>query len=220
MSYKTTTLTDFVGTSTPTFVGTTQIDGYVKGRPVVLRRLKNGTLMPSVGTTLPSAMGTGVVRGYMDGNVLIDIVSFNEDYMWENADSSDIFDAEEKVAMLNRALTISLDSIRSTFERVYKSEVTGVLPPSMQAKLDVFIPEISDRTVSMAFSPKVIGMNTPITYKVIARPKLSPSERREQKRLEIAQAKALANALLEDAPTPSNIQDELNEMFGNDDGEF
>ena len=48
----------------------------------------------------------------------------------------------------------------------------------------------------------------------------SPAERRKQRRLEIAQAKALANALLEDAPTPSGIQDELDEMYGDDDGEF
>ena len=184
MTYKTTTLTDFVGTSSPTFIGTTHIDGYVKGRPVVLSRLKNGTLRPSVGTTLPTSMGTGVVRGVMDGNVLIDIVSFNEDYVWENADGSDIFDAEEKVKMLNHALSLSLDGIRSTFDRIYKSEVTGVLPPSMQAKLDAFIPEITERTLSMAFSPNVIGMDTPITYKVIARPKLSPYERREQRALE------------------------------------
>ena len=219
MTYKTTTLTDFVGTSTPTFIGTTQIDGYVKGQPVVLSRLKNGTLRPSVGTTLPTSMGTGVVRGVMDGNVLIDIVSFNEDYVWENADSSDIFDAEEKVKMLNHALSLSLDGIRSTFERIYKSEVTGVLPLSMQAKLDAFIPEITERTLSMAFSPNVIGMETPITYKVIARPKLSPYERRQQKRLEIAQAKVLADALLENETTPSDVQDELDEMFG-EDGEF
>jgi len=107
MSYKTTTLNNFVGTSEPTFVGTTQIDGYVKGRPVVLRRLKNGTLLPALGTTLPSAMGSAVVRGYMDGNLLMDFVSFNEDYMWENVDGSDIFDAEEKVAMLNGVLRAS-----------------------------------------------------------------------------------------------------------------
>ena len=219
MTYKTTTLTDFVGTSSPTFIGTTQIDGYVKGRPVVLSRLKNGTLRPSVGTTLPTSMGTGVVRGVMDGNVLIDIVSFNEDYVWENADSSDIFDAEEKVKMLNHALSLSLDGIRSTFDRIYKSEVTGVLPPSMQAKLDAFIPEITERTLSMAFSPKVIGMNTPITYKVIARPKLSPYERRQQRALEVSQARAMADALLENESVPTDVQDELNEMFG-EDGEF
>lgn len=220
MTYKTTTLTDFVGTSSPTFVGTTQIDGYVNGRPVVLSRLKNGTLRPSVGTTLPTSMGMGRVVGTSDGNLLVDIFDFNDDYEFINADETEIYDAHEKVAMLNRALTLSFESIRSTFERVYKSDVTGKLPPSMQSKLDAFIPEISDTTIAMAFSPKIIAMDTPITYKVIARPKLSPFERREQKRLEIAQAKALANALLEDAPTPSNIQDELDEMFGNDDGEF
>jgi len=146
-------------------------------------------------------------------------VSFNEDYVWENADGSDIFDAEEKVKMLNHALSLSLDGIRSTFDRIYKSEVTGVLPPSMQAKLDAFIPEISDRTLSMSFSPNVIGMNTPITYKVIARPKLSPYERREQRALEVSQAKAMADALLENESVPTDVQDELNEMFGND-GEF
>ena len=227
MSYKTTTLADFVGTSTPTFVGTTKIDGYVNGQPVVLNRLKNGTLRPSVGTTLPSAMGTGVVRGYMDGNVLVDIVSFNEDYVWENADGSDIFDAEEKVKMLNRALSLSLDGIRSTFERVYKSEVTGVLPPSMQAKLDAFIPEITERTLSMSFSPNVIGMDTPVTYKIVAKVKLSPAERRQQRALEIADAKKLRSRLLEkyddefgcDEVPDDAIAAELDEMFG-EDGEF
>lgn len=218
MTYKTTTLTDFVGTSSPTFVGTTQIDGYVNGRPVVLSRLKNGTLRPSVGTTLPTSMGMGRVVGTSDGNLLVDIFDFNDDYEFINADETEIYDAREKVAMLNRALTLSFDSIRSTFERVYKSDVTGKLLPSIQSKLDAFIPEISDTTVALAFSPKIIGMDTPITYKVIARPKLSPYERREQKRLEIAQAKAMADALLEDESVPTDIQDELDEMFGEDGG--
>ena len=62
-------------------------------------------------------------------------------------------------------------------------------------------------------------MNTPITYKVIARPKLSPYERREQRALEVSQAKAMADALLENESVPTDVQDELNEMFGND-GEF
>ena len=220
MSYKTTTLNNFVGTSEPTFVGTTQIDGYVKGRPVVLRRLKNGTLLPALGTTLPSAMGTAVVRGYMDGNLLMDFVSFNEDYMWENADGSDIFDAEEKVAMLNGVLRASLASIVTDYTRVHKSEITGKLSPSRQELLDAYLPEISDRTVAMTFSPRVIGMKTPIMYDQVKTPKLSPAERRKQRRLEIAQAKRLADALLEDEVAPTDVQDELDEMFGNDDGEF
>ena len=220
MTYKTTTLQNFVGTSEPTFVGNTRIDGYVKGRPVVLRRLKNGTLRPPVGTTLPSAMGTGVVVGHMDGNLLMDIVSFNEDYMWENADGSDIFDAEEKVAMLNGVLRASFESIATDYRRVYKSEITGKLSPNRQAKLDAYLPEISDSTVALSFSPRVIGMTTPIMYDEVKTPKLTPAERRKQRRLEIADAKRLADALLEDDVAPTDVQDELDEMFGNDDGEF
>jgi len=219
MSYKTTTLNSFIGTSEPTFVGTTQIDGYVGGRPVVLRRLKNGTLLPALGATLPSAMGTAVVHGYMDGNLLMNFVSFNEDYMWENADGSDIFDAEEKVAMLNGALRASLTSIATDYSRVHKSEITGVLSKNRQALLDAYLPEISDTTVAMSFSPRVIGMDTPIMYDEVKTPKLSPSERRKQRALEVAQAKRMADALLEDEVAPSGIQDELDEMFGND-GEF
>lgn len=220
MSYKTTTLNSFVGTSEPTFVGNTQIDGYVKGRPVVLRRLKNGTLLPALGATLPSAMGTATVRGYMDGNLLMDFVDFNQDYVWENADGSDIFDAEEKVAMLNRVLQASLASITADYARVHKSEVTGVLSKNRQALLDAYLPEITERTVAMTFSPRVIAMDTPIMYDEVKTPKLSPAERRKQRRLEIAEAKRMADALLEDAPTPSGIQDELDEMYGDDDGEF
>ena len=214
MSYKTTTLNNFVGTSEPTFVGTTQIDGYVGGRPVVLRRLKNGTLLPALGATLPSAMGTAVVHGYMDGNLLMNFVSFNEDYMWENADGSDIFDAEEKVAMLNGALRASLTSIATDYSRVHKSEITGVLSKNRQALLDAYLPEVSDRTVAMTFSPRVIGMKTPIVYDQVKTPKLSPSERRKQRALEVAQAKRMADAMLENEVAPSGIQDELDEAFG------
>ena len=220
MTYKTTTLNKFVGTSTPTFVGTTQIDGYVKGRPVVLRRLKNGTLMPTTGTLLPTSMGMGRVVGVSDGNLLMDIVEFNDDYEFINADETEIYDASEKVALLNKALRMSFESIISTFTRVYKSDVTGQLPKSVQNAVDAMFPEISDTTVCMTFSPRIIKGSTPISYKVIATPKLTPAERRKQRRLEIAQAKALANALLEDETTPSGIQDELDEMYGNDDGEF
>jgi len=219
MSYKTTTLNSFVGTSEPTFVGNTQIDGYINDRPVVLRRLKNGTVMPCVGTTLPTSMGMGRVRGTMDGNLLVDIVSFNGDYMWENADGSDIFDAEEKVAMLNGCLRRSLDSIIADYTRVHKSEITGKLSPSRQEKLDAYLPEITDRTLSMSFSPKVIRGTTPIVYREVSTPKMSASELRKQRALEVAEIQRIADAMLEDEVVPSDVQDELDEMFGND-GEF
>ena len=220
MTYKTTTLNNFVGTSSPTFVGTTQIDGYVKGRPVVLRRLKNGTLMPTTGTLLPTSMGMGRVVGVSDGNLLMDIIEFNDDYEFINADETEIYDASEKVAMLNKALRMSFESTLATYQRVYKSEITGQLPKSIQLAVDAMFPEISDTTVCMTFSPRIIKGSTPILYKSIATPKLTPAERRKARRLEIAQAKALADALLENESTPSGIQDELDEMYGNDDGEF
>ena len=156
MTYKTTTLNNFVGTSSPTFVGTTQIDGYVKGRPVVLRRLKNGTLMPTTGTLLPTSMGMGRVVGVSDGNLLMDIIEFNDDYEFINADETEIYDASEKVAMLNKALRMSFESTLATYQRVYKSEITGQLPKSIQLAVDAMFPEISDTTVCMSFSPRII----------------------------------------------------------------
>jgi hypothetical protein len=150
----------------------------------------------------------------------MDFVSFNEDYEFETADGSDIFDAEEKVAMLNRVLQASLKSIAMDYARVHKSEITGVLSKNRQATLDAYLPEITDRTVAMTFSPRVIGMDTPIMYDTVKTPKLTPAERRKQRRLEIAEAKRLADALLENESVPTDVQDELDEMFGNDDGEF
>ena len=122
--------------------------------------------------------------------------------------------------MLNGVLRASLVSIATDYTRVHKSEITGKLSPSRQELLDAYLPEISDTTVAMTFSPRVIGMNTPIMYDQVKTPKLSPAERRKQRRLEIAQAKRLADALLEDEVAPTDVQDELDEMFGNDDGEF
>jgi len=71
----------------------------------------------------------------------------------------------------------------------------------------------------MTFSPNVITGSTPILYKEVANPKLSPSERRKQQALEQSAIKKMADAMLEDEVVPSDIQDELDEMFG-EDGEF
>ena len=48
---------------------------------------------------------------------------------------------------------------------------------------------------------------------------MTPAERRKARALEVAEAVRIADALLEDESTPSGIQDELDEMYG-DDGEF
>jgi hypothetical protein len=219
MTYKISTLNNFVGVSEPTFIGDTQIDGYIDGRPVLLRRLSNGTVMPAIGATLPTSMGTGVVLGTYEGGLLVDIFDFNDDYEFITADESDIYDASEMVSKLNACLERNFDSIRSDYTRIHKSEITGNLSPSRQAKLDAYFPVITDTTVSMSFSPKVIAPDTPIVYKEVSTPRLSPSERAKQKRLEIAEAKRLADALLAEESVPSDVQAELDEMFG-EDGEF
>ena len=219
MSYKISTLNNFVGTSEPTFVGNTQIDGYINNRPVLLRRLSNGTVMPAQGATLQTSMGLGRVLGAYEGRLLVDIFDLNDDYEFITADESDIYDASEMVAKLNGCLQRSFDSVRSDYTRIHKSEVTGKLSPTRQEKLDAYFPVITDTTVSMSFSPNVITGSTPIIFKEVMTPKLSPSERAKQKRLEIAEAKRLADALLAEESVPSDVQAELDEMFG-EDGEF
>lgn len=214
MTYKISTLNNLVATEQPTFIGDTQIDGYINDRPVVLRRLSNGTVMPAVGATLPTSMGTGVVCGSYEGRLLVDIFDLNDDYEFINADESDIYDASEMVAKLNGCLQRSFDSVRSDYTRIHKSEVTGKLSPTRQEKLDAYFPVITDTTVSMSFSPNVIAPDTPIVYKEVATPKLSPSERAKQKRLEVAEAKRLADALLAEESIPSDVQAEMDEFYG------
>lgn len=214
MTYKTSTLNSFVATEQPTFVGTTQIDGYIDGRPVLLRRLSNGTVMPATGAILPTSFGTGRVIGMWNNRLLVDVIDFNEDYEFVTADESDIYDASEMVAKWNGCLRRNFDSIRSDYTRVHKSEITGILSQSRQDVLDAYFPAITDTTVSMSFSPNVITGSTPIVYKEVSTPKLSPSERAKQKRLEIAEAKRLADALLAEESIPSDVQAEMDEFYG------
>jgi len=223
-----TTLNSFVGTSTPTFVGDTRIDGYVGNRPVVLRKMKGGMLMPSLGTTVALPYGSGQVIGYSDEKLLVDVTEFNDDYEFINADETEIYDASETVARRSSALRASLATIISDYERVYKSEITGVLSQSRQTKLDSFIPEITETTVCVAIEGQFLKGSDTIIAKVIPKVKLTPAERRKQRAMEIADAKKLRKTLLEkyddefggdDAPDDA-IQAELDEMFGNDDGEF
>ena len=223
-----TTLNSFIGTSTPTFIGDTRIDGYVGKRPVVLRKMKGGMLMPSLGTTVDLPYGSGKVIGYSDEKLLVDVTEFNEDYEFINADETEIYDASETVARRNNALRASFATIVSDYERVYKSEITGVLSPNRQAKLDSYIPEITETTVCVALEGQFLKGSDTIIAKVIPKVKLTPAERRQQRAMEIADAKKLRKTLLEkyddefgsdDAPDDA-IQAELDEMFGNDDGEF
>ena len=215
-----TTINSFVGTSTPTFIGDTRIDGYVGKRPVILRKMKGGMLMPVLGTTVALPYGSGKVIGYSDEKLLVNVTEFNGDYEFINADETEIYDASETVARHNSALRTSLATIISDYSRLYKSEITGKLSPNRQAKLESYIPEITETTVCVALKGQFLKGSDKVVAQVIAKPKMTPAERRKQRRLEIADAKRLADALLENETVPANVQDELDEMFGNDDGEF
>ena len=223
-----TTLNSFVGTSTPTFIGDVRIDGYVGKRPVVLRKMQGGMLMPVLGTTVALPYGTGKVIGYSDERLLVDIVEFNGEYEFINADETEIYDASETVARRNSALRSSFGTIISDYNRLYRSEETGLLPKSRQAKLDNYIPEITDTTVCVTLEGQFLKGSDKVVAQVIAKPKLTPAERRAQRALEIADAKRLRTRLLEkyddefggDEVPDDAIQAELDEMFGGDDGEF
>jgi len=215
-----TTINSFIGTSTPTFIGETRIDGYVGKRPVILRKMQGGMLMPVLGTTLALPYGSGKVIGYSDEKLLVDVTEFNDDYEFINADETEIYDASETVARRNSALRQSLATIISDYSRLYKSEITGKLSPMRQAKLESYIPEITETTVCVALEGQFLKGSDKVVAQVVAKPKLTPAERRKQRRLEIADAKRLADALLENETVPANVQDELDEMYGDDDGEF
>jgi len=215
-----TTINSFVGTSTPTFIGDTRIDGYVGKRPVILRKMKGGMLMPVLGTTVALPYGSGKVIGYSDEKLLVNVTEFNDDYEFINADETEIYDASETVARHNSALRTSLATIISDYSRLYKSEITGKLSPNRQAKLESYIPEITETTVCVALKGQFLKGSDKVVAQVIAKPKMTPAERRKQRRLEIADAKRLADALLENETAPTDVQDELNEMYGDDDGEF
>ena len=215
-----TTLNSFVGTSTPTFIGDVRIDGYVGKRPVVLRKMQGGMLMPVLGTTVALPYGTGKVIGYSDERLLVDVTEFNDDYEFINADETEIYDASETVARRNSALRSSFGTIISDYNRLYRSEETGILPKSRQAKLDNYIPEITDTTVCVTLKGQFLKGSDKVIAQTIAKPKLSPLEIRKQRALEVAEIQRITDAMLDGEPTPSGIQDELDEMYGDDDGEF
>ena len=223
MAFIKTTLNNFIGTSEPTFVGTTQIDGYVmmgcNKVNVVLRKMQGGMLMPALGTTVTLPYGTGQVIGYSDERLLVDVTEFNDDYEFINAQETEIYDASESVARRNSALRSSLSTIISDYNRLYRSEETGILPKSRQAKLDNYIPEITDNTVCVTLKGQFLKGTDKVIAQTIAKPKLSPLEVRKQRALEVAEIQRITDAMLDGESTPSGIQDELDEMYG-DDGEF
>jgi len=216
MSYMTTTLNSFAPVSTPTIVNGVAIDGYVDGNPVQVRKGRDGMMMPAIGTVLPTSYGTGTVTGYVDGFLKVEITDFNDDYEYINADGSEIYDASEMVAKLNRCLCASIESDRADFTRIYKSERTDRLSKTMQDKMIARFPAPLPNEIIISFVGDYLSDTDKIVVKRIDPvQRLSRAEKARQRRLEIAQAKRLADSLLgEPTDVPDDVQQELDEMFG------
>jgi hypothetical protein len=217
MSYMTTPLNSIALVSEPTIVNGVAIDGYVGGQPVVFRKGRDGMLIPARGTVLPLSMGTGTVTGYTDdGMLIVNVTDFNDDYEFITSDATNIYDAEEMVDKLNRLYVASIMSQHETFTRIYKSDVTDKLSDTNMDKMLKAWPMPLDTEIIVGFQGDYLKPTDSIVVKQIDRvQRLTSAEKARQRRLEIAQAKRLADALLgENSDIPDEVQAELDEMFG------
>ena len=216
MSYMTITLNSFTPVSEPTIVNGVAIDGYVGDQPVQLRKMRDNMIMPAIGTTVHLPYGKATVTGYVDEMLKVNVTEFNDDYEFITADETNIYDAEEMVAKLNRCLQMSLASDRSDFERFYASETTGKLSEKKLEQMYERFPSPLPTEIVVGFKGDYLHPTDSIVVKRIdSVQRLTRAEKARQRRLEIAQAKRLADALLgEDTDVPDDVQAELDEMFG------
>ena len=128
MTIKSVTLSAINPISTPTTVNGVSISGYIDDVPCQFLRLASGHIKPSIGTVIHTSWGTGTVSGYTSNDKLrVVITDFNDDFEFVTADETDILTAEEYVTSVVKSMNLGVDSMRSTFERLYKSDITGVL---------------------------------------------------------------------------------------------
>ena len=142
MTYKSVALNSFTPVSTPTIVDGVLIDGYVDGRPVLLRKMRDGMLMPAIGTVVSMSYGTGIVTGYCNDMLVVDVIEPNEDFEFETKDfeNPDILDVHEYISSLNRAYRRNIESIHSDFTRLYKSEITERLSDKNEDRMHLAFP--------------------------------------------------------------------------------
>lgn len=196
------------------------VDGVVDDKPVRVRYNRFGGVVPTVGSTLLTTYGVGKVTGYNEGSLIVAITKFNEDFEFITNDGSDILTAQEYVAGLARCANRGVDSLVSDITRLYKSEITGKLPKSMQEKVDnlkrfapnEFIMDLTDK------SDPIQLVNGSVLVDVVAIERETKAERKARKALEIAEAKRLRRDLLDayDEQCPDDIADEIADEFGND----
>lgn len=220
MTYKSVALNSFTPVSTPTIVNNVVIDGHVDGRPVILRKMRGGMLMPAIGTVVPLSMGTGIVTGYRDEMLVVDVVDFNDDFMWIDATETNIYDAEGYVAMLNQCYRSSIESQRADFIRINKSEVTERLSEKNMERMLACLPMPEPTEIVVGFRGKFLQPTDHIVVQEVVAERESPSERRARIKAERALAKRLANAMLEDADAPDDVQADIDAEFAELDMDF
>lgn len=220
MSLLTVALNSFTPSSNPTIVNNVLIDGYVDGKPVLLRKMRDGMLMPAIGTVVSMSYGTGIVTGYSDDMLVVDVVEPNDDFEFETKDSEnpDILDVHEYIASLNRCYRRSIESSRSDFTRIYKSEITGVLSDKNFDRMHSAFPmPSSDTEVVCGFVGDYLEPTDFIVVQEVVKQRETPSERRARVKAEQAHAKRLADAMLDDlddADVPDDVMAEIAAAFG------
>ena len=168
MTIKSVTLSAINLVSTPTTVNGVAISGYIDDVPCQFLRLENGTVKPAIGTTIHTSMGTGTVSGYTDNNkVRVAITDFNDDFEFINADETDIYDAREYVARIADAMNVSVQSSRETFERLYKSDITGVLTKRNQERMERAYPLFDTNEVVVSGSIKPLQATDKVVVRMV-----------------------------------------------------
>jgi len=220
MTYKSVALNSFTPVSTPTIVDGVLIDGYVDGRPVLLRKMRDGMLMPAIGTVVSMSYGTGIVTGYCNDMLVVDVIEPNEDFEFETKDfeNPDILDVHEYISSLNRAYRRNIESIHSDFTRLYKSEITERLSDKNEDRMHLAFPlPSSDTEVVCGFIGDYLEPTDFIMVQEVVKQRETPSERRARIKAEQAHAKRLADAMLDDADDadiPEDVMAEIADAFG------
>lgn len=174
----------------------------IKNNNLKPRTTLNGGLMPVVGTPVTTPYGDAVVVGYDNGSLKVEITDYNED----------VSNVDEVVSGFAQARNRGFDCLIETIKRCSTETVTQIRER---------IENIEDRYYNdlqfrFQMSPNTeLGLGTLYQIEQVLSLKESPSDERKRRRLEIAEAKRLADALLaEEESVPSDVQAELDEMFG------
>ena len=219
MTYKSVALNSFTPSSNPTIVDGVLIDGYVDGKPVLLRKMRDGMLMPAIGTVVSMSYGTGIVTGYSDDMLVVDVVEPNEDFEFETKDveNPDILDVHEYIASLNRCYRRSIESVHSDFIRLYKSEITGRLSERNEQRMRQAFQHFDDNEVVVGGSIKPFEPTDMVVARIIGIARETPSERKARIKREQAMATKMANAMLmtqQEDEIPADVLAEMSAVFG------